>query len=177
MEKITFYRDRNHLVVSIQGYVTQKVMEGLRDRGFRYDRSIKVYRAPYTERAESYLNYLDNVCREKAEKEAVKSSKPIKKTYLDYYVEGLSVDDIAAVKNVKVNTVYENLLKCIEDGRLDYRSIISECRFNMIREYLQDKDLSYLTPLVENAPFSVEYWEIKLVRTFMRSGNASGDSL
>ena len=167
MDKISFYRDRNYLVASIQGYVSPKVIDGLRDRGFRYDKEIRVYRAPFSERAESYLNYLDKVCRDKMAAKAAVSSKPLKKSYLDYFNEGLSVEEIAVAKNVKVSTVYENLLKCAEEGSLDHRSIMDEKRFDMIREYLQDKDLSFLTPLVVNAPFDVEYWEIRLVRSYV----------
>ena len=167
MDKISFYRDRNYLVASIQGYVSQKVIDGLRDRGFRYDKEIRVYRAPFSERAESYLNYLDKVCKDKLANKAVVSSKPVKKTYLDYFNEGLSAEEIAMAKNVKVRTVYENLLKYAEEGSLDHRSLMDKKRFDMIREYLQDKDLSFLTPLVDNAPFAVEYWEVKLVRSYM----------
>ena len=168
MDRITFFRDRNYLVASIQGYVSPRVKEGMKDRGFRYDMDTRVYRAPYTERAESYVKYLDEMCRNRAEEKANRPSKPQRMPYLALFNDGLSIEEIAVKNDVREATVYENLLKSIAEGKLDYHRLMSDDRLHMIQNYLNQKECQYLRQLKDEAPFNLDYWEIKLAQYLMK---------
>lgn len=172
MNRITYFKDRNYLVASIQGYVSQTVRKGLFNRGFRYDGQTRVHRAPYSEEAESYLKFLEKVWRERdEEKAAARASRPQRQPYLDLFNAGHSIEDIASINAVHVQTVYDNLIKSVEERRLDPDRLIDEGRLELVEEYLCEKDdWSHLKPLKEEAPFRIEYWEIKLAIMLMKAG-------
>lgn len=181
MDKISYYRDRRHnyLVATIQGFVTRTVRAGLRGKGFRYDYDSRTYRAPYSENAESYLSFLEKVCKEKEEEKQQKKkekekettataypspSKPKKKTCFELFMEGVSIHNIAIINGIKESTVYGHLIQNVADGQLDYHKLMSEERFLMLKDYLVAQDsVTRLKPLKEAAPFEVDYWEIILV--------------
>lgn len=168
MDRIIFFKDRNYLVASIQGYVSPRVIEGMKERGFCYDRDTRVYRAPYSERAESYVKYLDEMCRKKEEnKPAIRTYRPKRLPYLELFNDGLSIEEIAAKNDVTESTVYENLLKSINEGKLDYHRLMSDDRLHMIQNYLSQKESPYLRQLKDEAPFELDYWEIKLAQYLM----------
>lgn len=98
--------------------------------------------------------------------------KPKRRPYLELYNEGLSISEIAKYNRVKMATVHRHLVQNLAEGKVDrkrlmgeYRFKMSDNRFNQIMAYIQDKDLSFLKPLVTDAPFTLEYWEVGLVRS------------
>lgn len=164
MDKITFYRDRlkNTISVAIQGFVTSRVRQGLKDRGFRWNRESNTYTAPCTEEAESYCRFLEEVCQNKAL--SSKEPSPKRKTYYDLFCEGYSVEEIARINNSKPENVLSRLSEKVIDGTINYTSIMAPKRFTQIKKYLESvPELTRLTPMKERAPFEVEYWELRLV--------------
>ena len=106
MDKITFYHDRhnNTISVAIQGFVTPRVRQGLRDRDFRWNKESNTYKAPYTEKAESYCSFLEDVCRKKSLKSS-KGPTPKRKTYYDLFCDGKSIEEIARMNDSKPENV------------------------------------------------------------------------
>lgn len=103
------------------------------------------------------------------------SSLITKRPYFKLFNEGLSVQEIADRNNIKTASVYKHLIKKVEEGKVDYHRLMndpdfkmSEKRFNMLKDYLHDKDMTLLKPIMQGANFQVDYWELELLRAYMR---------
>lgn len=125
---------------------------------------------------ESYGEDFLELIREYAEKNNI-SSKAVEKkeiiredlqerynkTY-ESYLEGLSLEEIAAKRNFKKDTIVEHLTRCEKDGKsVDWYRFIDQEREAKILEAIKNMGLEKLKPIKEALPDHFTYTDIKLV--------------
>ena len=100
-----------------------------------------------------------------------KKEKPIKKekklTYevtLDLVSEGKSIDEIARIRQLSINSIYSHLTKLIQLEKIELSDVISKERVAELENYFEDYTELSLTPLKEKLGDLVTWEELKLYR-------------
>lgn len=88
---------------------------------------------------------------------------------LQYYQDGLSVEEITRKRSLKVSTIYEHLAKLLEAGyEIDINQLVSKNKQEYIRLAIAKVGNQSLKTLKENLGDSYSYEEIKLVIAWQR---------
>ena len=100
-----------------------------------------------------------------------KKEKPIKKekklTYevtLDLVSEGKSIEEIARIRQLSINSIYSHLTKLIQLEKIELSDVISKERVAELENYFEDYTELSLTPLKEKLGDLVTWEELKLYR-------------
>lgn len=100
-----------------------------------------------------------------------KTEKPIKKekklTYevtLDLVSEGKSIEEIARIRQLSINSIYSHLTKLIQLEKIELSDVISKERVAELENYFEDYTELSLTPLKEKLGDLVTWEELKLYR-------------
>ncbi|WP_352420386.1 DNA helicase RecQ [Proteiniborus sp.] len=93
-----------------------------------------------------------------------KASDKYKTTY-KYYLEGLSLAEIAEKRNLAINTIIEHLKKCDENRKLiDWSIFIDDSsKEEKILNAIKEIGLERLKPIKEALPEEISYEDIKIV--------------
>jgi ATP-dependent DNA helicase RecQ len=88
---------------------------------------------------------------------------------LQYYQDGLTVEEIARKRSLKVSTIYEHLAKLLEAGyEIDINQLVSKNKQEYIRLVIKKVGDRSLKTLKENLGDNYSYEEIKLVVAWQR---------
>lgn len=88
---------------------------------------------------------------------------------LQYYQDGLTVEEIARTRSLKVSTIYEHLAKLLEAGyKIDINQLVSKNKQEYIRLAIKKVGDQSLKTLKENLGDNYSYEEIKLVVAWQR---------
>jgi ATP-dependent DNA helicase RecQ len=88
---------------------------------------------------------------------------------LQYYQDGLSIEEIARKRSLKVSTIYEHLAKLIEAGySIDINQLVTNSKQEYIRLAIDKIGDQSLKILKENLGDNYSYEEIKLVVAWQR---------
>ena len=88
---------------------------------------------------------------------------------LQYYQDGLNVEEIARKRSLKVSTIYEHLAKLLEAGyEIDINQLVSKNKQEYIRLVIKKVGDRSLKTLKENLGDNYSYEEIKLVVAWQR---------
>lgn len=94
---------------------------------------------------------------------------PTRLVTLDMHRQGMSIEEIAAERNLKTSTVSEHLALLIEQGeQIDIERVLDLHRYPIIVETIQQVGGEALRPIKEALGDDYSYDEIRLVRAVMR---------
>ena len=85
-----------------------------------------------------------------------------KSTY-DYYLEGLSLEEIAIKRNLTVGTILRHLEKCHNNGqRIDWSRFIDSNKEEQILSAIDEVGIERLKPIKEALPDDISYEDIRI---------------
>lgn len=109
--------------------------------------------------------------RSRAQKTSKKSDDPkipSKEISLNYFKQGLNVEQIAAERGLTKGTIIGHLTPYVKEGLIGVRSFISSAREKKIRDFMETHPkIEHFSEIKEALGGSFEYWEIKLIHDLM----------
>lgn len=104
----------------------------------------------------------------KAPKQPVAPKTPSKEISFNLFQQGMTVDQIAAERNLVKSTILSHLASYVMDGKIDLHALVSSAHEKKIREYIQTHpDVEHFSEIKEALGDDCEYWEIKLIHDLM----------
>ncbi|GAB4133140.1 MAG: helix-turn-helix domain-containing protein [Bacteroidia bacterium] len=104
----------------------------------------------------------------KAEKKQKQKKIPTQVVSLNLFKRGLSLEEIAAERGIKEETVAAHLAHFIENSTLDIHELMPADRINMIMDHIRNADVRGLKALKELLPEDISYRELKWVLAAMK---------
>lgn len=96
-----------------------------------------------------------------------KKGETVEETY-ELFKKGISLDDIARLRNLSLSTVTSHLERLIRDGKdLDIDLLVDPVKRKEIEEFFLSVDQWALNPVIEHFNGAVSYEEARLVRAWV----------
>ena len=95
-----------------------------------------------------------------------KVRKPKKNTYqitLEMFEKGMSVEEIAAERQLVVSTIYGHLARFVGEGRFKARKFVSMQKCRRIKDYFSKNECNSLTEVRNALGEDYEFWELRVV--------------
>jgi ATP-dependent DNA helicase RecQ len=94
----------------------------------------------------------------------LKSKNDTYKETLTYYLQGMSLEEIAMAKKVKVDTVVTHLIKLNKEGaKINFDRLIEEETIGKVKQTIESIDYeNKLSPIYEHLNQDIPYYKIKI---------------
>lgn len=97
-------------------------------------------------------------------KQPVAPKIPSKEISFNLFQQGMSIDQIAAERNLVRSTVVSHLTSYVMEGKIDVHSLVSSAHEKKIREYIQTHpEVEQISEIKDALGDDFEYWEIRLI--------------
>ena len=94
---------------------------------------------------------------------------PTKEISYNLFKQGLSIDQIAAERNLTKGTIIGHLTPYVKEGKIGLRTFISTSREEKIRGFMEKHpEIEHFGEIKEALGGAYEYWEIKLIHDLMQ---------
>lgn len=94
---------------------------------------------------------------------------PTKEISYNLFKQGLSIDQIAAERNLTKGTIIGHLTPYVKEGKIGLRTFISTTREEKIRGFMEKHpEIEHFGEIKEALGGAYEYWEIKLIHDLMQ---------
>ena len=91
-----------------------------------------------------------------------------KEVSYDFYMQGMTVDQIAAKRGYTKGTIIGHLTPYVKEGKIGLRALISSAHEKKIRDFMKaHPELELFSEIKEALGAGIEYYEIKLVHDLM----------
>lgn len=91
-----------------------------------------------------------------------------KEVSYDFYMQGMTVDQIAAKRGYTKGTIIGHLTPYVKEGKIGLRALISSAHEKKIRDFMKaHPELEHFGEIKEALGAGIEYYEIKLVHDLM----------
>ncbi|MDP4182481.1 MAG: helix-turn-helix domain-containing protein [Bacillota bacterium] len=115
----------------------------------------------------------ENFSQYENEKIAITSPEQGKKTNtrdysLELHRQGLSIEQIAEVRQLKTSTIEEHLSTFVESGELEILELVNKTKLDLISASFEKHGLALMQPVKEELGDDVSYGELKLVKAYLK---------
>lgn len=93
----------------------------------------------------------------------------------ELYKSGMSIEQIAAERNLKTSTIVEHLSTFVASGELDISELIDQSKIDLIVAAFKKHGTALLQPVKDELGDDVTYGELKLVKAYLKSGKPASD--
>ena len=91
-----------------------------------------------------------------------------KEVSYDFYMQGMTVDQIAAKRGYTKGTIIGHLTPYVKEGKIGLRALISSAHEKKIRDFMKaHPELEHFSEIKEALGAGIDYYEIKLVHDLM----------
>ena len=150
-EMATYFPQNREEFLKIKGVGTKKY----ESYGERFIEIIK----NYTEN-----KGIDNSKIERKVTEVSRKTQGNNKDTYDYYLEGLSLEEIANKRDLTVGTIFRHLEKCHNNGQtVDWSRFVNENKEEKILTVINEIGIERLKPIKEALPDDISYEDIRIV--------------
>ena len=91
----------------------------------------------------------------------------VEETY-NLYKQNKTLDEIANIRDLKIETVYKYMCKLLESGLANFSDIVSTDKRKKILKVIKKGNFSKLKELKEQLPDDIRYGEIRLALSFLK---------
>ena len=86
----------------------------------------------------------------------------------DFYMQGMTIDQIAAKRGYTKGTIIGHLTPYVKEGKIGLRALISSAHEKKIRDFMKaHPELEHFGEIKEALGAGIDYYEIKLVHDLM----------
>lgn len=108
------------------------------------------------------LSEWENQHRLKTEKRKPKR-RPTTDLTFEMYEKGMSPEEIAEAREIKISTIQSHLAKCVEDGRIPVEKLMEQEKLAELQQLLADQEYELLSEIKAALNDRFSYADIKLV--------------
>jgi len=93
----------------------------------------------------------------------------------ELFKSGMSIEQIALERNLKISTIEKHLSKFVARGELGISELIEQSKMDLIVSAFKKHGTDLLKPVKEELGDDVTYGELKLVKAYLKSGKPAND--